>query len=551
MYGVRGFADPNIGIQSNGLNLLYQPSSASTDTLNGTKYLLPYQLQGARAGCTAGGSNAWTQNHNALNGGLNNNWPNGNAPASMGYLNRSQIPFLYELADAFLIHDMYFQSVIGPTNPNRVVWMSGTNTGAPSNYVLEDNTESVPFQWTTYPQVLTNANITWQLYQDTDNFDDNPLAWFQYWQNLPSGTEKNKGLGYLGLQGFYDAAGNGTLPQFSIIVGPTELSEHPDNTPLAGSWLQQQVVNAVMNSPKWNETALIINYDESGGFFDHVIPPLAPSSEYVTDKFVGGQAPIGYGPRVPLMIVSPWTRGGYVFSETSDHTSTIQFLEEWVGRYANGSLVAPCTNISPFHRNTSSNLVDAFDFNNPDYSIPTFSTVAKPAQILGKWDPTEMCEALITSPKTTPPYGKQKYPVVESGSRAVRGAVTEGRLIALTTSSSQVVQVSNSTLQLQALTKRDGVVKFNKNSLFSLQSIGNGAHVVKSAADPSVCINISGSSGLQFGKCSGTAWYFEKNSNQYHLRESSTNSYLAIDTTGVASLQASKKTAFQVHSVTQ
>lgn len=78
-----------------------------------------------------------------------------------------------------------------------------------------------------------------------DNFDDNSLAWFSYWQNLPAGTEKNKGLGFLGLQDFYDNAGNGTLPQVSIIVGPTELSEHPSNTPMAG---KQAKRNAFLES---------------------------------------------------------------------------------------------------------------------------------------------------------------------------------------------------------------------------------------------------------------------------------------------------------------
>src|SRR6478752_6269077 len=129
MSGVRGFADPNIGIQDNGLNLLYQPCSKSTDVKNGTKYLLPYHLEGKRAGCTGGGSNGWSANHKALNNGKNNNWPDGNSPNSMGYLNRSQIPFLYSLADEFTIADMYFQSVTGSTDPNRVVWMSGTNRG--------------------------------------------------------------------------------------------------------------------------------------------------------------------------------------------------------------------------------------------------------------------------------------------------------------------------------------------------------------------------------------------------------------------------------------
>lgn len=227
----------------------------------------------------------------------------------------------------------------------------------------------------------------------SDNFDDNALAWFSYWQNLPSGAEKNKGMGVLGLQAFYNAAANGTLPQVSIIIGDTELSEHPDNTPMAGAWLQQQVVNAVMHSPAWNETALIINYDESGGFFDHVVPPQAPSSEYVVDKWTGKKVPIGFGPRVPLVCVSPYCRGGNVFTEVADHTATLRLLEEWVGQNANGTYKAPASLISPWHRSTTSNLINLFDFNNPDFSIPTLPTVAKPAtNSQGVWDPTEMCE---------------------------------------------------------------------------------------------------------------------------------------------------------------
>jgi phospholipase C len=185
---------------------------------------------------------------------------------------------------------------------------------------------------------------------------------------------------------------------------------------MLGAWLQQQVVNAVMNSPAWNETALIINYDESGGryhmpllqlsmtklteshhnigFYDHVVPPQAPSSEYVTDKWTGKQVPIGFGPRVPLVCVSPYCRGGNVFTEVADHTATILLLEEWIGQYSNGTYKAPAGLISPWHRNVTSNLLNLFDFNNPDFSIPTLPTMAKPAtNSAGVWDPTEMCEA--------------------------------------------------------------------------------------------------------------------------------------------------------------
>lgn len=106
MAGVRGFNDPNVGIQTNGNSLFYQPDPNSSDVKNGTKYLLPFQFKGNRAGCTAGGSNGWTANHAALNGGLNNNWPSGNSPMSMGYENRTQIPFHFALAEAFTIGDM-------------------------------------------------------------------------------------------------------------------------------------------------------------------------------------------------------------------------------------------------------------------------------------------------------------------------------------------------------------------------------------------------------------------------------------------------------------
>jgi phospholipase C len=106
MAGVRGFNDPNVGIQKNGNNLFYQPDPDSTDVKNGTKYLLPFQFKGNRAGCTLGGSNAWTQFHAAINNGTNDNWPSGNSPMSMGYEVRDQIPYHFALAESFTIADM-------------------------------------------------------------------------------------------------------------------------------------------------------------------------------------------------------------------------------------------------------------------------------------------------------------------------------------------------------------------------------------------------------------------------------------------------------------
>lgn len=119
-----------------------------------------------------------------------------------------------------------------------------------------------PLKWKTIYEFYEEAGVSWQVYQDTDNFDDNPLAWFEQFQNAPKGSAlAQKGMSYVGLDTFYDAAAKGDLPQISFIVGPMELSEHPPYMPKDGAWLQQQVVNAVVNSPKYNSTVLMISYD--------------------------------------------------------------------------------------------------------------------------------------------------------------------------------------------------------------------------------------------------------------------------------------------------
>ena len=95
------------------------------------------------------------------------------------------------------------------------------------------------------------------------------MAWFEQFQKAPNGSSlAQKGMSFIGLQRFYDAAAAGTLPQVSYIIGPMELSEHPPWEPRDGGWLQQQIVNAVINSPKYNSTVLMISYDETGGWGD-------------------------------------------------------------------------------------------------------------------------------------------------------------------------------------------------------------------------------------------------------------------------------------------
>jgi phospholipase C len=155
------------------------------------------------------------------------------------------------------------------------------------------------------------------------------------------------------------------------------------------------VLEALMgNQDLWNSTALFVTYDEHDGYFDHVLPPAPETS--VKNEFIDG-LPIGFGSRVPMIIASPWTRGGYVDSNTYNHTSMLQFLETWSGVRAH--------NITGWRRSVASDLTAAFDFACPDFSIPDLPDTVPLI--------TQSDEEENFPPVTTPPEGGQAFPVQE------------------------------------------------------------------------------------------------------------------------------------------
>ena len=190
--GVRGFGDPHARRLPHGRSVFYQPDPRSPDG-----YTLPFHLntKQSAAACVADTSHAWAVQHAAWNGGRMDNWlpahraadGQTNGPMTMGYYTRADIPFHYALADAFTICDGYHCSVIGPTNPNRLYLWSGTiDPGGRHGGPVIDNSETPPYTWTTYPERLQAAGVSWRVYQETDNFDDNALAWFK---QLSAGAE--------------------------------------------------------------------------------------------------------------------------------------------------------------------------------------------------------------------------------------------------------------------------------------------------------------------------------------------------------------------------
>jgi phospholipase C len=205
------------------------------------------------------------------------------------------------------------------------------------------------------------------------------------------------------------------LPQVSWLIGSILTSEHPPAPSLFGENLISLIVSALIANPAlWAKTVLLVTYDENGGFFDHVPPITAPPGtpgEYVTapavpdPTVVGSPAitgPIGLGFRVPLMIISPFSRGGFVSSDLFDHTSVLRFLETRFG--------AEVPNLSAWRRTAVGDLTTAFNFKNPDQSIPSL-----PVTLQGDAQAIQECAANLagTTPFVVP--ATQTLPTQESG----------------------------------------------------------------------------------------------------------------------------------------
>ena len=354
--GVRGFADPTAITLSTGKSVFYQPDPDNPDG-----YLLPFHVDSKTTSAQADPSlsHAWPVQHSSWDGGRMDNFvpahygsDGGNGPYTMSYFEREDIPFHFALAENFTICDNYHCSVLGPTWPNRLYWMSASidpdgEHGGP----IISNIDPEPYTWQTYPEALTAAGVSWKVYHQVDNYGCNLLENFKSFQDAPTTSPLYKnGLRISSPGQFeYDAI-HDRLPAVSWIIPTSYQSEHPDYTPAAGADFVASLIDAIAANPDvWAKTVFILNYDENDGLFDHVPPPTPPSG--TPGEYVDG-LPIGGGFRVPCIIVSPWTTGGWIASETFDHTSTLQFLERITG------VAVP--NLTPWRRATFGDLTSAF-----------------------------------------------------------------------------------------------------------------------------------------------------------------------------------------------
>lgn len=445
------------------------------DAFSSTGFLLPWHVDTTRVDGQDLGDLAhdWNTTHMAWAGGAYHSWIAAKSKMTMGYFTEADIPFHRALASAFTICDHYFCSIQGPTTPNRLFHWTGTidAAGRAGGPAASNPPDYRPvYSWTTYPERLQQAGISWQVYADSHSgnaflgdYGDNPLWLFRAYHDAaassdpavrqladrakvtttgmtpaPAGVDGSD-VDYV-LQQFISDCAAGSLPQVSWVVAPAGYTEHPAYRPADGAAYIQRVLKALWDNPKlWESTVLLINYDENDGFFDHLVPPTAPpgtpdeilpsieitgtdlnsgsatlgmsSGSAGMDTLIsragallGGSSPIGLGPRVPMLVISPWSRGGYVNSQVFDHTSVLRFLEQWTGVFE--------PNISAWRRAVCGDLTSCFDFGKRDTSIPALPDAnAERARAAGQQ----------TLPKPTPPSpGGQQMPVQDGGRAKAR-----------------------------------------------------------------------------------------------------------------------------------
>jgi phospholipase C len=414
MPGVRGFNDPSVSRK-----LFYQKDASNSDG-----YLLPFHADTTTSNAEQipSSSHSW--------GPLHDSWDHGKMDAfvtahlasdgaagqyTMAYFKRDDIPFQWALADAFTICDGYHASMLGPTWPNRLYLMTGQvdPAGAAGGPVYSNEVPTTGFSWKTYPEMLTKAGVSWKVYQENDNYGMNVLEYFDQYQNAPTSSPlyQNGMRIYQAGQFEYDAM-HDRLPTVSWIIPTSYQSEHPDYMPAAGADYVASKVNAIAANPDvWAKTVFILIYDENDGFFDHVNPPTAPKGtpgEYLTVDKVSN--PIGLGFRVPCVIVSPWTVGGYVCHDTFDHTSVTRLLELVTG------VVNP--NISAWRRKTVGDFTAA---------LGTTANRRFP-RLPGTTAQLELAEKRTLEFALPPiPGKKQTFPDQSAGRKPVRNRRTAGQ----------------------------------------------------------------------------------------------------------------------------
>jgi phospholipase C len=284
--------------------------------------------------------------------------PGTHVPDIMGFKNRSDIPNYWAYADQFVLQDRMFVPNLSWSLPAHLAmvsgWVARCKNSDPATCV--DNVKEPMFNhnyttpdpdyaWTDLTWLLKHAGVSWAYYvangSQPDCYDGDavcpprtqsaktPTMWnpLPYFDTVKQDGQVNN---VKRLKAFYNAAANDRLPQVSWIIPNGTNSEHAPGLISTGQAYVTGLVNAIMKSPAWDSTAIFISWDEWGGDYDHVVPPVVDGN--------------GYGLRVPGLLISPYAKQGYIDHQTLSFDAYLKFIED---RFLGGARIDPATDGRP------------------------------------------------------------------------------------------------------------------------------------------------------------------------------------------------------------
>ena len=317
---------------------------------------------------------------------------NSATPDVMGYHTAAEIPNYWTYAKDFALDDHMFEPVASWSLPDHLYLVSGwsaiCSSPAPSSckneirgpytpvqmqqYVdqaINTGTADVTNAWTDITWLLYNKHVSWAYYVQTGNQPDcendaavacPPVAQSYLtpgiWNPLPVFEDVQKDHQIRNIQplnNYFSEAKKGTLPSVMWVTPSQADSEHPPASVHQGQAYVTAVINAAMKSPDWNSTAIFLQWDDWGGFYDNVVPPAVDQN--------------GYGLRVPAMVISPYAKTGYIDHQTLSSDAYLKFIED---DFLGGSRLNPKTDKRPDPRpdvredeTILGNMVNDFNFN--------------------------------------------------------------------------------------------------------------------------------------------------------------------------------------------
>jgi len=341
--------------------------------------------------------------HGAMDGFV---WAEGSTYTA-GYLDESDIPNYWQYARHYVLCDRFFSSMMTGSSPNHTFTVAAQSGGTINNVgtveqLKETTDDAEAFSFASIVERFGDKNISWKYYVETRPIPagrENTLSRLAFpnpktytlWNPLPgfrSVREDPRQMQHLvSLDEFYADLKQGSLPQVSWIIPDFQDSEHPPEPVAQGMWYVTRLINAIMQSPYWETSVVFLTWDDYGGFYDHVPPPEV-------DAF-------GYGPRVPMLVISPFAKAGHISHYVYDFTSVLRFIEARWG-------LLHLTKRD--HR--ANNMADCFDFNGPGNSALVIPIPAGPHSELV--EPHTTYPASVPLPRPFRPDQPQGTPAVPS-----------------------------------------------------------------------------------------------------------------------------------------